>query len=122
MANQDKLALVANAFAQWRLSRRNRCEKTPQDLRQQAVDLLADYSKAKIISTLKLSGANFKNWIETFSPCPTDSSTSFIPLTLRPLPSTSLNLTLDFTNGNQLRLSGDISAELLAALTQGVQA
>ena len=121
MANQDKLTLVANAFEHWRHSRTHRYEKTPQDLRQQTVGLLAHYSRAKITSTLKISGTQFKQWHEGFSSS-TDNNASFVtlaPVTILPA---SLNLTLDFTNGNQLRLSGDISAELLTALTRGVQA
>lgn len=122
MSKNDPLILAENAFQQWRHSRSHRCAKTPLALRKQAVALLEFHSRAIITSTLKLSGNNFKNWTEAFSPSSVSHDVSFValePLTTQPA---ALNLTLDMANGCQLRLSGDISPALLIALTQGARA
>ena len=119
MAQQDQLTNVVNAFEQWRNSKISRSARTPMELRQQAVALLSHYSKGKIICALKISGSNFKRWTQSLTS--EDDSPSFVALEPVSLSQPSeLKLTLDFANGCQLSLSGDISAELLTALTSQV--
>lgn len=117
--NQRMTAAVA-AFEQWRNARVHPTEKTPNALQKQAVALLPYFSTHEIISTLNISGTNLKRW----SGHPKEVA-QFVTLPHVDQPqtqSTGLNLELAFNNGCHLRLQGDISAELLMALTQTVTA
>jgi hypothetical protein len=117
MKNHDPLSTLIAAFALWREKRTKGRDPIPQSLRSQAVALLPNYSKGKITSALKISGGQFKQWCETFNP--PKQVIDFVPLpTLEFKKPTQLTLELSFTNGTQLCLSGNISAQLLSTLIQ----
>jgi len=62
MSNQNQLTITVEAFEQWRNTRNGRQVRTPASLREQAVLLLQEYSSSKIISALKISGTQLKQW------------------------------------------------------------
>ena len=117
MTQQDQLGAAVHAFEQWRATRANSSEKTPATLRQQAIALQGKYPRSKITSALNVSGSNFKLWQQESTATQIDE-TAFI--TLPSVTTPPLNLTLDFISGCKLQLSGDITPELLCALTKQV--
>ncbi|MBL4831866.1 MAG: hypothetical protein JKY55_18535 [Aliivibrio sp.] len=116
MKNHDPLSTLVTAFSLWREKRTKGRDPIPQSLRRQAVALLTNYSKSTIISALKISGGQFKQWCETFKP--PKQVIDFVPLPPLELETPTLTLELSFTNGSQLCLSGNISAQLLSTLIQ----
>ncbi len=118
MPNQDRLEITASAFEDWRNNRSHSAHKTPETLRQQALALLPHYSTSKIIRTLKLSHTQLKIWSGK-------SKRVNKPLKFVALPPSSkqpclapLALELVFTNGCQMKLTGEISSEILSSLLQ----
>ena len=95
-------------------------------LQQQAVLLLEHFPAPQIVAKLNISGNNLKRWAKSAqgSAQPNDV-TAFVALpwideSKQPAP--NLNLEVAFNNGCHLRLQGDISPDLLMALTQSVTA
>ena len=122
MQNPDEMmALAVTAFQQWRLTRAHRAVKTPKALQQQAVALLAHFSSSKIMSALKLSGANLKRWSTNLQVQHNLTEFVALPPVDEPLPA-PLSLELAFSNGCHMRLCGDITPAQLIAITQSVTA
>jgi hypothetical protein len=114
--NQLMTAAVA-AFEQWRKTRQHPTQRTPQKLQQQAVALLEHFPAPQIVSKLNISGTNLKYWTAQVK----NETPEFVALPHVDEPEPArLNVELTFNNGCQMRLQGDISPELLMALTQGV--
>ena len=62
MSPADELSRSIDAFKQWRATRKKSTRKTPEGLQQQAVELLAHYSRSRVSSELGLSGTQVKRW------------------------------------------------------------
>jgi hypothetical protein len=58
----DKLLNTLANFEQWRANKPARNSETPKRLRQQAVALLAHYSKTTIVTKLRISTEQFNHW------------------------------------------------------------
>ena len=117
MQNPDEMmALAVTTFQQWRLTRAHRAVKTPRALQQQAVALLAHFSSSKIMSALKLSGANLKRWSTNLQVQHHLTEFVALPPVDEPLPA-PLSLELAFSNGCHMRLCGDITPAQLIAIT-----
>ncbi len=116
--NQPMTAAIA-AFSQWRKTGVHPTEKTPLTLQQQAIALLDHYSVSQITATLNVSSTNLKRWAGLAEHHQDVTEFVALPHVVDPPPS-PLNLELTFSNGCQLCLQGDISAELLVALTHEI--
>lgn len=116
--NQPMAAAIA-AFEQWRNRRVHPTEKTPVTLQQQAVALLDHYCVSQITSTLNVSSTNLKRWAGLSEHHQDDTEFVTLPHVVDPSPP-RLTLELAFSNGCHLCLQGDISAELLVALTHEI--
>ena len=112
------MAAAVEAFEQWRGTRANPTERTPEPLQRQAVALLEYYSANQITATLAISGANLKSWAETIRQ---QDVVDFVPLSLAgQTNATDLNIELSFHNGCRMSLQGNVSAGLLVTLAQGL--
>ena len=123
--NQLMTAAVA-AFDQWRKTRQHSTEKTPEMLQQQAVVLLEHFPAPQIVAKLNIKGDSLKRWNQSEQPSsPSNDVAAFVALPCIDEPKQSapnLNLEVAFNNGCHLRLQGDISPQLLMALTQSITA
>jgi hypothetical protein len=82
--------------------------------------LLKDYSSSKIISALKISGTQLKQWRTV--PGLTEPSTQFVTLpALSSRQNEKSNIEFRFTNGAQLCLSGDVSLNVITAIIREVK-
>ena len=115
MPNQDQLPTVVTAFEHWRSNRNGRQVPTPTALREQAVALLHHYSSSQIISALRISGSQLKQWRN--SAAPTETKTQFIHLPLSTSPTqSSVKVELCFASGVQMHLSGVVNSDMLVSL------
>ena len=120
MSYQDKLTNAVKAFEQWRNNRNERQARTPATLREQAALLLSDYSSSKIISALKISGTQLKQWRTALGL--TEPLPQFVALpTLSSLPNEPSHIEFRFSNGDQLSLSGDISLNIITAIIREIK-
>jgi hypothetical protein len=120
MSNSNQLANVVESFEQWRSTRNRRQARTPGTLREQAALLLNDHSSSKIISALKISGTQLKQWRTELGL--TEPSPQFVALpTLSSLPNEQANVEFRFSNGDQLCLSGEICLNLLTAIIREIK-
>lgn len=126
MTNSDPLSLAVTAFELWRKTRSTRKGLTPQHLREQAVALKSHYVSSKITRALRISGTQFKQWLQ-------DSKTNEETFEFVQMPATHLSQTaetkesdieleLSFAQGGQLRLSGQLSSALLSTLIKEMRA
>jgi hypothetical protein len=125
MTKQIRLMTAAvAAFERWRQTRQHPTQKTPEKRQQQAVVLLEHFPAPQIVAKLNINGNNLKRWDQSAQPSSQSNDVAaFVPLPYidepkRPAP--DLSLELAFNNGCHLRLQGDISPQLLTALTQSV--
>ena len=58
----DLLSNIIADFEQWRRNKPVKHSPTPQHLRQQVVALLPHYPRNKITASLRISGAQLKQW------------------------------------------------------------
>jgi hypothetical protein len=126
MSNQDELQSAVLAFEQWRNTRTHGAAKIPEALRQQSIQLLPHYKVSHIIRALKLSHSQLKRW-EHKGLKKVPAQTRFIQLPEEntvpanvndALNTGSLTVELQFPQGTQLRLSGNLSETMLSTLVQ----
>lgn len=79
MSSHDKRQAAVIAFEQWRKARTHRAAKTPELLRQQALNLLPYFLISQITLALKLSHAQLRNWSNVSSSI-TPVNPSFVAL------------------------------------------
>jgi hypothetical protein len=118
---KELLATAVADFTQWRKTKSHSSSATPEPLRQQAVVLLEHFPFTRVTTTLRLSSSLLRRWsqqlpitVHTQQPC------EFVTLPSPEQPKSQLALELILDNGNQMRLSGDISTEQLNILTQNI--
>lgn len=125
MKNLSPLEQAVQAFAQWRQQRANSNSRTqtPDELRQQAVNLLGAYKENEITTALNVRIEKFKKWCQDFSSG--EQEKDFIPLSIPvaepaqiSIPQSTLEFELTLPNASQLRIRGELSAELLRVLLQ----
>ncbi len=118
MVKSNTLALVAAAFSDWRNSRTSGNGRIPTPLREQAVALLEQYSKAQVISALGINHSALKRWQNT-NP---QLDTGFVALPNIPITAedakifSTLNITLNHPSGTEMCISGDITPAQLHSL------
>lgn len=114
----SSLDALATQFSDWRASRANRRTSVPEDLRNQALELLKSYRKSHVIKALGINSNMLKNWQErNVSLLP---SNTFISLKTETSPTTPIfELTLTYSQGDEIRLKGDFSLAQLTAFAQG---
>ncbi len=119
------LEQVVQAFALWRLQKTKPHTVTPIELRQQAVELVNDFTPSQIAKALGLSGMQFKKWcqeLQSATPSaasePQQSDFLSLPLPLGNPTSPSLELELTLPNATQVRICGELSVDLLRVLLQ----
>jgi hypothetical protein len=127
MTKQIQLMTAAvAAFEQWRKVRQHPTEKTPKTLQQQAVVLLEHFPAPQVVAKPNISGYNLKRWAQSAQGASQSNDVAAfvaLPCIEEPeRPASNLSLELAFNNGCHLRLQGDISPQLLVALTQSVTA
>lgn len=118
MQNQEKLNQAVTAFELWRKNRINSRENIPDELRHLAVELLKNYSSGQITRALRICTTQLNSWRK---PLPTEQPVpDFVPLQIEPdvQHKSGLNLQLILPNSSQIRISGDISPDLLRVLIQ----
>ncbi len=119
MTHQDHLSCAVDAFNHWRETRPKPHVRIPDNLRQQAVALLSHYNPSQICKALRLSGEQLKAWQQQVELAL--SAPEFVALPSAPIDNPAkLTLEVDFKDRCQLRLAGNISTELLCALTQSL--
>tara|TARA_R110001583_G_scaffold194367_1_gene365104 strand:- start:556 stop:921 length:366 start_codon:yes stop_codon:yes gene_type:complete len=115
MPNSDQLTFVVTAFELWRSNRKGRQAPTPISLRKQAVSLLNTYSTSQIISALRISGGQLKQWRHSFDM--SEPLCQFIELPISSTPSHApMKLELHFVSSDQLRLTGVADLDVLTTL------
>ena len=115
----DKLLDTLANFEQWRNNKPARNSATPKYLCQQAVALLSHYSKATIVTKLRISTEQFNRW-SLVDKAP-DEHLHFVPLPQVQSLSETLSIELKFRNGNQLILSGELNEQIVAQLIEAVK-
>lgn len=119
MQYPEQLQMLAEQFTQWRQNKDTLGLKTPLALRQQAVELSQHYSASKIVTTLGLSGAVFKQWQTAAVQANTSShtvDTQFVPLPeTKP---TSPAFTLKFDNGSAIEVSTGVPKDTVLRIVQ----
>lgn len=115
MPNKDQLSTVVSAFEHWRSNRNGRQVPTPTTLREQAVSLLNNYSSSQIISALRISGSQLKQWRNSAVPTETKSQFVHLPISGSPTQS-SVKVELCFASGDQMHLSGLVDSSMLVSL------
>ncbi|MDE1465951.1 helix-turn-helix domain-containing protein [Spartinivicinus poritis] len=120
MSDSPSLDSVAQAFKAWRDNQPSGRSKTPIELRQQAIALLADHSISQVIKRLGLSHSALKRWQQT-----TDTvqpiKTPFITLPMPESVSAPLCITLCLPNDTHMVIEGDLSSDQLMGLVQAIQ-
>lgn len=114
MANPLTLDSVSAAFAHWRQNRSSLKEPVPIFLREQAIKLLAHYSKNRVIQALKINHSMLKQW----QPKGERSAATFVVLPPPTETASSLQITLRNPQGAEMRIAGVMSADQLYCLTQ----
>ena len=121
MPKQDQLSTLVTAFELWRSNRNGRQVPTPTALREKAVALLNHYSSSQIISALRISGSQLKQWRESAASTP-ETKPHFIHLPISSSPTQhSVNVELCFVSGDQMNLSGAVDSELLISLIDSMK-
>jgi hypothetical protein len=115
MPNSDQLISVVTAFKLWRSKRNGRQAPTPTPLRKQAVSLLNTYSTSQITSALRISGGQLKQWRHSLDVPVQSPQFIELPVSL-PSQNAPINIELNFTSGDQLRLCGVVEPDLLTTL------
>ncbi len=116
MTNQDRLNSLSSEFQQWRLTRKHPREKTPQFLKEKALELSQYYSSGHIKTALNIADSTFHKWRKQATII--DEPREFIVVPEEPNAiSDEMILELACKNGNRLQLSGAITPELLAVIT-----
>jgi len=119
MANAKEINQVVEAFELWRKNRGSRRSPTPQTLRKQAINLLEHCSCSQVISMLRISGSQLKQWRGSFEV--NQTSHDFIRLPVQNEAQYSVNehpiIELRLCNGAALTFAGQISQTLLVAMT-----
>ncbi|MEE4376292.1 MAG: hypothetical protein V2J55_02105 [Candidatus Competibacteraceae bacterium] len=107
------LSEVQSAFDAWR--QRGRPRITPEELRRQAVDLLADHSIRSVQNALRLDHRRLSRWRREFAAAPALPTFVEIPA-LTPEPATSLPTVLALTltrygsDGRRVSIQGELDA------------
>ena len=119
MQSQNKLNSAIAAFEHWRKTRINKHVNIPDELRQQAVDLLEDYGGGQITRALRISSTQLKTWRRLFS-VEQSATPDFIALPVEPLSqqASQLSLELSLPNSSKIRICGDVHPDLLRILIQ----
>jgi len=121
MPKQDQLSTLVTAFELWRSNRNGRQVPTPTALREKAVALLNHYSSSQIISALRISGSQLKQWRQCVASTP-ETKSHFIHLPISSSPTQhSVNVELCFASGDQMNLSGAVDSELLISLIDAMK-
>ena len=117
------LASVAQAFDDWRASRKSARAQTPKDLRQQAIALLESHRISHVIDALRLNSATLKSWKLKLEGSPDSPLFVALPSTVKKEPKVSqpLQITLRTSLGAEIIVSGELSPAQLTALVQGLQ-
>ena len=117
MQDQNKLDQAVAAFEHWRQTRTQR-DNIPDELRGLALALLDDHRIGQVTKALRICSTQIKTWRQQMpakQPAP-----DFIPLSVESdAPQKSaLSLHLLLPNAAQIRISGDVSPDLLQVLIQ----
>jgi len=118
MNTQRTLESVQAEFQQWRQNKPSQQSQIPENLRQDALALLADMSPGRITKALSISSAQLKAWSGSHLQSSHKKTTlDFVTLHPEPAPDTSDGdeLCLEFTqpDGNHWRLQGKVSTSQL---------
>lgn len=119
--SRQSLEQMVQAFAIWRQNK-PKYSLTPIELRQQAVNLLDNFTAGAIVKALGLGGVQFKKWCQQLSNAEPQNNFVALPITPPNIDIPKLELELTFTNNCQLRIRGELSADLLRALLQEAKA
>ena len=112
MVNPITLESVSSAFERWRAQRSSRREKFPDELRQQALELLSKHTQSRVLGALKINHTTLKRWR---AEC--DHAPMFVSLSTEVCaPKAALQITLRNRFGGEMQISGDLSNEQLVNL------
>jgi len=122
---KSALEQLSTQFTEWRAARQNRRDPIPLTLREQALTLLQDYSKAKIIKAIGINSTIFKNWQTPAQPTVKEVvQNTFVPLISSPtLPESrpaAIEFSLTFSAGHQVSIKGHFLPSQLTALVRGL--
>lgn len=105
-------------FEHWRQTRANKHVSIPDELRCLALELLEEYRIGQVTKALRICATQINSWrkqLPAKQPAP-----DFVSLQVEPdlQHKSALNLQLTLPNSSQIRISGDMSPDLLRALIQ----
>lgn len=123
MKHPSDLEKAAQAFRQWHLERSSLKSKTPEVLREQALALMPHYKKSVIARTLGIRAESLRRWslakTKASQPEMGVAPEDFIVLPASQQSNTNeLELTLTFTRGDKLQLSGALPTPLILSMVQ----
>lgn len=128
MKNSLLLSQLVDTFELWRSGNASQKQRIPDQLRQQAVELLSTYPPSKITTALRISGTQLKQWRRLFE---VTKPVNFIALpaleettTLLKLPGLLINpvdIQVSFANGHAITLNGIADICLLESLIMAVK-
>jgi len=119
MTNPATLESTASAFDHWRHTRTSRKMAVPDALREQAIELLSRYQQSHVIAALNINHATLKRWRRKDSV--SISNPTFVPLVAEVPESgitSSLQITLRNSLGNEMCITGDVTLAQLHRLTR----
>lgn len=115
MTNPRTLESVSAAFDLWRQHRTSRKESVPTSLRDQAIKLLINHSRSRVIEALKINHSMLKQWqhkgerpASTFVALPPPNAEAASPL----------QITLRNPQGSEMHIAGAMTADQLYCLAQ----
>lgn len=118
MQHQEKLNQAIAEFEHWRQTRANKHVSIPDELRCLALELLEEYRTGQVTKALRICTTQINSWRKQL---PAKQATpDFVPLQIEPdlQHKSALNLQLILPNSSQIRISGELSPDLLRALIQ----
>jgi hypothetical protein len=123
MKTKHTLESVLADFQLWRQNKTSPRSRIPENLKHNAVALLADLSPGKITKTLGISRSMLTTWgLQQGQSSDTASAIKFVALPVEPPTETNdcndLTLSLTQSNGNHWCLQGSVSASQLNVFIQ----
>jgi len=113
---------LAASFEEWRASRPYRRAPVPDELRRQALDLLADHTPNQVCARLGINGHMLKKWRARFEQAPEPAA--FVPLEIPAPPADetpTVRVCFSYADGVRATLEGELSPAQLTALVRGLQ-
>jgi len=127
MQNNPTLKSVADAFHEWRSNRKGGSNRTPEHLKQQALELLEHHRVSHVIDALGLNSTTIKAWKnkrDGHSDIAQDVTFVTLPSVISDTPNDAradrLQITLRINHGAKITISGAVSPVQLTAIVQGL--